>query len=108
MHIWPAILLAPLLVLVDQSVTYAMVGWACRSQHELPIHAVHAFFFLATVATMIAPFKVLETHPIHSFMGSEDDGPDVLAITAIGVALLSALTILAMWLPQWFLSPCHG
>ena len=108
MHIWPAMLLAPLLVLVDQSLAYAMVGWACRSQHLLPLHLVHLVFLAATLATCIAPLKVLKGHPLHAFMGSEDDGPDVLAVSSVGVALLSAVTILAMWLPQLFLSPCHG
>ena len=108
MHIWPAMLLAPFLALADQGVAYAMVGWACRSQHVLPLHLVHGFFFAATLATLVAPWRVLEKHPSHSFMGSEDDGPDVLAMAAIGVAVLSAGAIFAMWMPHWFLSPCDG
>ena len=108
MHIWPAMLLAPLLALLDQSVAYAMLGWACRSQHVVPLHVVHGAFFLATLATVVAPLRKMEKHPLHSLLASEDDGPDVLAISAVGVGLLSAATIVAMWLPQLFLSPCHG
>jgi hypothetical protein len=108
MHIWPALLLAPLFTLTDQSVAYLMVPWACSHQHLLPLHFVHAVFLVATLATLVVPSRALQGHPLHSVLGHEDDGPDVLVITAIGVAVLSAATIVAMWIPQWFLSPCLG
>jgi hypothetical protein len=108
MPIWPAMLLAPLLALVDQSVAYSLVGWACRTQHPLVPHLVHLLFLAATLVTLVPPIRQLEGHPVHSVLGHEDDGPDSLAMTAIGIGVISAATIAAMWIPQWVLSPCLG
>ena len=108
MHVWPALLGAPLLLLVDQAVAYAMVGWACSGQHVLPLHGVHAGFLLAILATLVAPSRALRGNPIRAALGHEDEGPDVLAVAAIGVATLSAATVVALWIPQLFLSPCDG
>ena len=90
---WAGLILAPLLALADQSVSYALVEWSCAHQNVVAGHVVHALFFVATVATF---FPALPRRH------------EVLGMVSIMVSVLSALVILAMWLPQWFLSPCIG
>ena len=51
MRIWLALLLAPILALADQSVAYAISGWACAHQQPLATHAVHLVLLLAVLAS---------------------------------------------------------
>ena len=41
MRTWFALLGAPVLALMNQSVSYATVGWSCAHRHPLALHAVH-------------------------------------------------------------------
>ena len=54
MRIWFALLAAPILALTDQSIAYAMTGWACAHQQAVALHGVHLVFFAASVAGTIA------------------------------------------------------
>jgi hypothetical protein len=91
---WPALLLAPSLALADQGVAYAMVGWSCASQNQGVGHLVHAAFLLAILATLI-PMR----HNSRAAFFTQ---------TAFLVGALSAAVVVAMWIPQWVLSPCFA
>src|SRR5205814_3498491 len=55
MRIWPALLVAPLLALLDQAIAYATAGWECARQGTLAMQGVHALFLAATLTcTFIA------------------------------------------------------
>jgi len=96
MPIFIALIVAPLLALGDQSVAYAMVGWSCVHTGTLAIHALHLLSLAATVAAAAFAFVRWRSTPEHSF----------LAGIATAAATLSALTIVAMWIPVWLISPC--
>jgi hypothetical protein len=109
MRHWPALLVAPLLALADQGVTYAMAGWGCAHQQRVPMDVVHALFLVATVAITWSAYRASR----HAFMDmrsasltTERDG--FMGVSATLVGLLSAAIIVAMWIPLWFLSPCYG
>jgi hypothetical protein len=107
MRIWFALLLAPVLMLTDQSVAYSTTGWACATQHPLAVHGVHAVFLIATmVGTVLAWQLWRDTQPPHG--DSETLARrHFLAGLATASGALSALTIAAMWLPVWFIASCH-
>ena len=104
MAIWLALLAAPILALADQSVALAMTAWSCRGQHALVLHVVHLPFALATAAaTLLAWRRWRETDSAASDASARSH---FLAGMAIGVAALSLLVILTMWIPTWLLSSC--
>jgi hypothetical protein len=102
MRIVFALIVAPLLALVDQSTALAMVGWSCAHSATLAVHALHFVFLAATVAAAIVAFaqwrrtQSADTRVRNRF----------LAALATASALLSTLVIVAMWIPVWMISPC--
>jgi hypothetical protein len=89
---WPALLLAPLVVLGEQALSFALTPLACAAQHTGWLHATAAASLVLAVAfTMTA-------------VGTQR----VLGRVALGVGVLSVLTLLALWLPTFVLDPCLG
>jgi hypothetical protein len=107
---WPGLLLAPMLALADQGVAYALLGWGCSSQQGALLHAVHAFFLAATACSTFLAWR--ESRPgrpaLREAEGFTVHRRDFMAQAALGVGLLSAAMIVAMWIPQWMLSPCYA
>ncbi len=58
MNIWFGLLVAPLLALADQVVSYATVDWACSHGSAAALHAVHASFLAATALGTIAAWRL--------------------------------------------------
>jgi hypothetical protein len=107
---WPALLVAPMLALSDQTTAYTLVGWSCASQQGWPVHAAHLLFALATIAVSL-PAWLNFTRDVGHPKGDEGaigDRPRFLAMCGAFVGLLSLGVILAMWYPTWVLSPCFG
>jgi hypothetical protein len=109
MRHWPALIIAPLLALADQSVTYAMAGWGCAHQQRIPMDVVHALFLAAAVACTLMAFaasrQALREYRSERFSVQRDG---FFGISGTMVGALSSAIIVAMWIPQWFLSPCYG
>jgi hypothetical protein len=105
---WPGLVIAPLLALVDQSVAYAMVEWSCATQRHAAPHFVHPAFLVLTLATVAMAWRNWRPLQAREDSGDPATASAFIALLATLVGALSALVIVAMWLPQWFLSPCHG
>ena len=108
MRIWIALLVAPLLALTDQSVAFAVVGWACAHQSAYAIHGVHLLFLALTAAC-----AVFAGWQWRAAARADTDGEAVgrarfLVSLATASAALSALAIAAMWLPTWLIASCLG
>ena len=107
--LWAAVLAGPVLLLLSQETKYALVGWACRSGHELIMH------LLAAVTLALVLFAVLMSARRWRASGGTEptDAPDAesrdrfLALVGLMLGALSALVVFAQWLPELFLSPCH-
>jgi hypothetical protein len=104
--IWLGLLLAPILVLADQSIAYALAGHECARQALLPHHVVHVAFLAAVAAcTLLGGRMWRETR-------GATEGPvaerHFLAGLATGSGALSALVIAAMWFANTVLSPCFA
>jgi hypothetical protein len=91
-----ALIVAPLLALADQATAFAMVSWSCTHTGTLAIHGVHLVFLAATVAAAAIAFARWRSATEHRF----------LCGVATASATLSALAIVAMWIPVWMISPC--
>jgi heme/copper-type cytochrome/quinol oxidase subunit 3 len=107
MPIWPALLLAPLVALGEQSIVYALSTPTCQTQREAWLHGVPivalvlTLLFTAMAAIEWRRLAAAGTagHPMHQRRF-------FLAQMAVGCGALSCLIVLALWLPQWVLSPC--
>ncbi|HYC35945.1 MAG TPA: hypothetical protein VEC19_05950 [Usitatibacter sp.] len=105
---WPAVIAAPLLALADQSVAYALVPWACSHQGMAILHVSHAAFLVAILATLPGAWSRLDAGFPPS---SPDEGMERRSFFGMVGAMMvafSALVVLAMWIPQWFIAPCHA
>ena len=110
MRNWPALLVAPVLALVDQSAAYALLPWACATQNAPWLNGVHLVFLLGALATLVPAARgVRASHGLRKAdSGEAGDRPRLLPIAALLVGLLSSLVIVAMWIPHAVLSPCYG
>ena len=107
MRIWFALIVAPLLALSDQSVAYALVGWACAHQTTLPLHGSHTLFLAITTGAAIAAWRAWrETAVVPASEGDAIAQRHFLAGIAMTVAALSAAAIVAMWIATWMISSC--
>ena len=107
MRTWLALLAAPILLLWDQSIAYALSGWACATQHIAPMHAVHfGFAALTLAATIMAVTLWRET--ARAPAGPSNARRHFLAGLAVASGAFSTLVILALWIPNWMLSPCFN
>ena len=105
MRSWLALIVAPLLALLDQSVSFAAVDWACAHQNAIVVHAAHAVFLVLTVGTAVAAWQ-LWREPGLAPAGEAPARRRFVAGIAAAMAALSALTIAAMWIATWMLAPC--
>jgi hypothetical protein len=105
-----ALLMAPAMVLADQSTAYALAGWSCAHQDSVVPHVVHGIFLAAVlVATALAWTTARSGFAMsREAAGFSTHRHDVMALSALALGVLSAAIIVAMWIPQWVLSPCLG
>jgi hypothetical protein len=102
---WPAVF-APALALVDQSVAYALVPWSCAHQQTVWLHATHAIFLVAILATLVAPWSRLLPAEPPSSPDPRRERQHFFALMGVLLALLSATVVAAMWATQYWLPPC--
>ena len=105
MNIWLALLVAPILALTDQAVALSMTTWACRGQHGIALHVVHAAFLAATALITVLAWRTWSVTGAAA-AGEAPARRRFLAGMAIGTSALSLLVIAAMWGPTWVLSSC--
>jgi hypothetical protein len=114
MIVWPALLLAPLLALAQQSIVYSLVTPACNRQTVFELHAVSAVSLIAVlVMTTLAATAWLRARAAVRSAHASGDGElaslarrRFVARVATAVGSLSVLASAAMWWPVWVLSPC--
>lgn len=106
MRIWVALIVAPLLALVDQTVAFSLVHWACAHQSTWVVHLTHiVFLVIVAAAAGGAWLGWLETSVVAGIV--EPASPvHFLAGVATMIAMLSAVAIVAMWIATWMISPC--
>jgi hypothetical protein len=107
----PWFLISPSLLLVQQSVTYALVGASCHNQTTLPLHAVIGFTALVIAFGMLDGWRDWRAHRVEV----EDDaqrGPaparhDFVALLNGLVSGIALLVVIVQWIAVFVLSPCQ-
>jgi hypothetical protein len=106
MAIWFALLVAPIVALVDQGVALSMTAWACRGQHGVALHVLHVGFALVTATATLLAWRAWRETPDHEEASEATARRRFFAGMAIGASALSLLVIVTMWIPTWVLSSC--
>ncbi|MDF1503464.1 hypothetical protein [Roseisolibacter sp. H3M3-2] len=102
----------PLALLAALHARYALIGgWGCGSAAATaPSSAASAAGLLLCVAAALAARSQWPPAARGEDPG-DGGGPEgrtrVLAVLGVGTSALSALTVVAMWLPQLILDPCR-
>ncbi|HEX4233827.1 MAG TPA: hypothetical protein VH041_05930 [Caldimonas sp.] len=105
MRIWLALIVAPLLALADQSIAFALVGWACAHQSTALVHASHLVFLLLTAGAAVYAWQGWR-EAASANGGAAAGEMHFLSGVATATASLSAIAIVAMWVPTWMISSC--
>jgi hypothetical protein len=103
---WPAVLVAPILVLVDQSVAYVLVPWSCSHQTTVWLHVTHLVFLAATLATVFPAMRRLHPEAPPTSPDEQGERRRLFGFLGLWIAALSALVVAAMWAMQWFIPAC--
>ena len=106
MRIWILILLAPLLALADQAISYALAGSACTGHDRLPLHGLHLVFLVAAIAATVLAWQLRADVPAAE--DTQTRRRRFLTGIATATGVISALAIVAFRIPGWVLSPCFG
>jgi hypothetical protein len=111
---WPALLIAPLLALAEQSTVYALVTPACERQLSAWLHAVPAGFLVVTLLLTAMAWRQARRFQREGAAQPHADADAMasrryfVAWIGVGSGALSSLAIVAMWVPQWVLSACSS
>lgn len=106
MRIWVGLIVAPLLALTDQTVAFALVHWACAHQSTWVVHLSHVVFLVIASTAAVGAWLGWRVTAISAATGEATVPLHFLAGVAMMVAVLSAVTIMAMWIPTWMISSC--
>jgi len=106
---WAVNLVPPLAVLLDLQVTYSLVDHACRTGDTLTGHLVHAGFLLLTLFMGTLAWRSWSAAGgIAATAGGDLAARSrFMALVGLMISGLSALTVVAQWLPTFFLHPCQ-
>jgi hypothetical protein len=105
MMYWSGIVGAPLVFLTALSAGYALVPWACRSQHHGVLDLVSVVALVLTLgATVWAALGWRRTHAdVTSPFAAREE---FLAQLAVASGVLSSIAVLAQWAARLAISPC--
>ena len=109
MKTWFGLLVAPTLVLVAQSVNYALVPIACAAHTVAPLGIVSALSFAVSLLATVLAYREWRASAAQFPAGydARSARAPCLAFAATILGALAALIQLTMWFPQWLLSPCR-
>ena len=107
--LWACVLAGPVAALTQLQANYALVLWACGAGRVWALHAVSVVALLVAVGAGLLAWRKWRV------AGAvwEDEGGGVKArgrfMAAVGmlISALSALVIVAMWMPVFVYGPCQ-
>ncbi|HEY4352280.1 MAG TPA: hypothetical protein VGN31_13700 [Paraburkholderia sp.] len=109
MRIWLGLLAAPAVVLGAQSANYVLLQPACRYHTMAMLHVVSVAALLFSVGAALLAYRSwrVSSQPFAASYVPRDARTAFLSLMAAIVATLCAVIQLAMYFPQWLLSPCQ-
>jgi hypothetical protein len=104
---WLGIIGAPLVFLGELSLAYALVPWACRTQHHAVLDVVGAVALVLTLAALVA--GAVGWRQARARRGSPLAArQEFLGQIAVALAALSTLAVIAQWGTRVAVAPCAG
>ena len=102
----------PLAVLLDLQIKYLLVQtWACKNvvASTVALHLVSLAFLLLALGAGALSLKEWRGAGRENpgDLGGREGRTRVNAAMGVGLSLLSAWIIIAMWLPHFFIGPCQ-
>ena len=109
MRIWLGLFAAPAVLLIAQSVNYALLQPACRYHTMTMVHGVSVAAFLFSIGAALLAYRSwgASSNSSDASYAPRDARTAFLSLMAAIVATLCAVIQLAMYFPQWLLSPCQ-
>ena len=102
---WSGIVGAPAVFLAALSAGYALVPWACRSQHHGVLDLVSVVALVLTLGATL--WAALGWRRAHASGGSPVGARDeFLAQLAVASGAISTLAVIAQWATRLAVSPC--
>lgn len=107
--LWAGVLAAPMAMLIELQVNYALVLWACEVRREWALHLVALFALVVTIAGGLISLRNWR----QAGAVWEDEGAGVLprsrfmAAVGILISVLITLVIIAQWIAIFLYGPCQ-
>ena len=106
---WASIIFAPLVLLANLSIAYALVPLACQMQRSTPLHLSNGIALALTLAAWLFAWRSLRSSRMSTAIGKDDLGrTHFLSEVGVWVSAISALAIALQWSTQAVLSPCFS
>ncbi len=101
----------PIAVLLDLQIKYLLVQtWACKNvvASTVALHLVSLFFLLVSLGAGVLALREWRGagRDDPGDLGGREGRTRVNAAMGVGLSLMSAWIIVALWLPHFFISPC--
>jgi uncharacterized membrane protein YadS len=106
--LWLTFYVAPLVYGAQFVAMYALVPWACASQHHAALHGINAAALAVCLAATIRAFLVMKSQTD----GSDDSSAGLIArrrfVALLGawISTLVCIALAAQWLTVWIIPPC--
>jgi hypothetical protein len=95
--LWVGLLGPPLSWAADETVSYAIVKWACGHQAGVVLHALSVLALAGVAATAVIGWSAERENERARFMGT----------LAILIAAVFAVAVIATAIPKWFIDVCR-
>jgi hypothetical protein len=106
--LWPALFVAPLAFLAELTLAYALVPYACDSQHHAVLHAVNLVTLaIAVIGTLHGwrEYRVAGDAPARD-AGDRGARSRFVAVTGLLVSATMVLALLAQLVTMLVIPPC--
>lgn len=109
--LWFGVLGGPAAVLTNEAIVYLMTVWSCGRLDpvtSIMLHVVPLLLFVVACAAGVVAWAH-RTTPLRSEQQADEEDRSqrgFMALVGIGMSIMSAGAIVAMWLPTLYMNPC--
>jgi hypothetical protein len=107
-RIWPALFLPPISFLAMLSIAYALVPWACETQHRLVLHLPPVLALGVAAGAIYYAWRSWQSLGGEPPTDSADETVHGRFVTVLALMLSSLIAVgtLALWFANAVLEPC--
>jgi hypothetical protein len=106
--LWPTFYIAPTLYLAQLSAMYALVPWACASQHHGTLHLLNAVALAICLAATVRAYLAWQSQqtPENDSSAALPVRRRFVAFMGLGLSALMCLALIAQWITVWKVPLC--